>query len=207
MSARRYRAVALALVVPLGAGVAAFLLTSPSSGRSGPTVRGSQPPPGILAPGFTLTDALTGRTVRMRDVRGRAVALTFLDTACTDLCPLIAPIIANGVKRLDLDERTQVVALAITVNPAVDTPARVRAFLRRHDAAGTLHYLLGTIAQLTSVWNAYYVTAAVFTGDDDVHSAPVRVYDRRGEWISSLHQGTDLTPANLAHDLRAALQS
>jgi hypothetical protein len=37
-----------------------------------------------------------------------------------------------------------------------------------------------------------------------MHSAPVRVYDGRGRWRSTLHPGVDLTPANLAHDLRLA---
>lgn len=39
----------------------------------------------------------------------------------------------------------------------------------------------------------------------DVHSADVRVFDRAGIWVSNLHVGLDLTPANLVHDLRVAL--
>jgi hypothetical protein len=37
-----------------------------------------------------------------------------------------------------------------------------------------------------------------------MHSAPVRVYDAEGRWRSTLNAGVDLTPANLAHDLRLA---
>ena len=57
------------------------------------------------------------------------------------------------------------------------------------------------------VWHAFGVLPAVDTGNDDVHSADVRVFDRQGEWVSNLHAGVDLTPANLAHDIRLALAS
>jgi hypothetical protein len=33
----------------------------------------------------------------------------------------------------------------------------------------------------------------------------VRIYDRNGTWVTTLHPGADLTEANLAHDIRAAL--
>jgi hypothetical protein len=51
---------------------------------------------------------------------------------------------------------------------------------------------------------AFAVAASHDTGNSNMHSAPVRVYDRDGRWRSKLHSGVDLTPANLAHDLRAA---
>jgi hypothetical protein len=35
----------------------------------------------------------------------------------------------------------------------------------------------------------------------------VRIFDRRGIWVSTLHAGIDLTPANLVHDIRAALRT
>jgi hypothetical protein len=32
----------------------------------------------------------------------------------------------------------------------------------------------------------------------------VRIYDRDGEWVATQHAGADLSPQNLAHDLRLA---
>jgi copper oxidase (laccase) domain-containing protein len=40
-----------------------------------------------------------------------------------------------------------------------------------------------------------------------VHSAPVRIYDRRGRWVSTLHAGVESTATNLVHDLRQASQA
>jgi hypothetical protein len=49
------------------------------------------------------------------------------------------------------------------------------------------------------------VLAVAPGGNANVHSAPVRIYDPRGTWVSTLAAGVDLTPANLAHDVRSAL--
>ena len=56
------------------------------------------------------------------------------------------------------------------------------------------------------VWKAFAVLPAVDTGNADVHSADVRVFNRNGIWVSTLHAGLDLTPGNLIHDIRLALK-
>ena len=43
------------------------------------------------------------------------------------------------------------------------------------------------------------------SGEDTLHSAPVRIYDRDGVWVAMLHAGVDLSENNLLHDIRAAL--
>lgn len=54
--------------------------------------------------------------------------------------------------------------------------------------------------------NARYAFAALLVVAADMHSAPVRIYDRDGLWVSTLHARADLTPENLAHDIEAALR-
>ncbi|MDQ3876448.1 MAG: hypothetical protein M3322_13050, partial [Actinomycetota bacterium] len=78
-------------------------------------------------------------------------------------------------------------------------------FLRRHRAESALGYLVGPPGALRTVWDSFQVVPSVESGDDDIHSAPVRIYDPDGVWVSTLHPGVDLTPENLAHDLRRAL--
>ena len=53
---------------------------------------------------------------------------------------------------------------------------------------------------------AFHIVAAAETGSADIHSADVRLYDGSGEWVSTLHLPPDLTPENLAHDIRRALR-
>jgi cytochrome oxidase Cu insertion factor (SCO1/SenC/PrrC family) len=167
--------------------------------------RGSEPPPGIFAPDFTLT-SYRGNVVRMQSLRGKVVLVTFLDTDCKTKCPLIASAVGDGLRLLSSSDRRRVVPLALTVNPPSDTPASIRRFLRERKALG-LDFLLGTTKQMRPVWRAFHVLSAAETGNADIHSADVRVYDRAGEWVSTMHLPPDLTPKNLAHDIRVALHA
>jgi protein SCO1/2 len=168
--------------------------------------RGSQPPVRLELPAFSLRDA-DGQRVASDDLSGQAVLVTFLDSKCMDACPVIGEQIREGLARLDDTERRDTTAIAISVQPEDDTPAAVRAFLRRHRIERTLRYLIGSEAELRPVWRAFQVLPALDTGSSDIHSAPVRVFDRDGIWVSTLSAGADLTPENLAHDVRSALET
>lgn len=172
----------------------------------GDSYRGSVPPAGISAPDFALRD-VEGELVRMDDLSGRVVLVTFLDAQCQDACPLIASRLADGLGRLTDEERAEVVALGISVDPDEDTPAAVRAFLARHGAEDALRYLVAPERELRSMWEDFQISASADTGIDDLHSAPVRIFDRDGVWVTTLHAGADLTPQNLVHDVRLALES
>jgi protein SCO1 len=162
--------------------------------------RGSRPPDGITLPAFRLRDQ-DGRMVSSQELRGKAVAVTFLDSRCTEACPIIAAQIGQALRTLG-DSRAE--AVAITVDPVGDTPKRIDVFLRRYRAQHELRYLDGSLAELRPVWKAFFVLPAADTGSPNIHSAPVRIYDTEGRWRSTLSSGADLTTANLAHDLREA---
>jgi cytochrome oxidase Cu insertion factor (SCO1/SenC/PrrC family) len=179
--------------------------TRPVGPESG-SLRGSIPPGDIRLPAFAL-DEWHGHRVDSRTLRGKVVLVTFLETKCKEACPIIADQIGMGLARLSASERRRVYALAISTHPGDDTPASVREFLRVHRVLGELHYLIGAEARLRPVWRSFSILAAFDSGDADTHSAPVRIFDRSGKWVSTLHPGVDLTPANLAHDVRLALRS
>ncbi len=195
--------IAVALVV-------AVLVAAPGGDRqpaSGPPpgpYRGSEPPGQLAASDFRLR-SYRGRIVSLRAQRGKVVLLSFVDTKCTEKCPIVTSVIAQAYRLLRPDERRQVVPLLISVEPHADTPAHVRRFLARRHALA-LDYLIGTVRRLRPVWKAYGIVAAVDTGNADIHSSDVRVIDRRGIWVATQHAGVDLTPSNLAHDALEALK-
>jgi protein SCO1/2 len=191
-------ALALAFAVPL------VVLLVRDSASSAEGFHGSEPPGSIAAPDFAL-QSYTGEVVRMRDLRDKAVAITFLDSQCEEACPIIAREIGRAVDLLRPGERRDVVAVAITTDPDEDTPRSVRAFLRKHRAEGKLDYLIGPERELRRVWKGFQILPSVETGNDEMHSAPVRIFDTEGVWVATLHSGADLSPENLAHDLRLAL--
>jgi cytochrome oxidase Cu insertion factor (SCO1/SenC/PrrC family) len=133
------------------------------------------------------------------------VLLTLLDSQCAEACPILASVIARTVDRLTGAERRHLRALAVTADPAEDTPGSVRRFLATRRAEGRLDYLLGELHQLRPLWEALQVLPSLDTGRDAVHSAPLRIYSRDGVWVATLHAGVDLSEKNLLHDIRYAL--
>ena len=182
---------------------AAVFLALASEGEGG-GYRGSQPPARIVLPEFALPDH-TGAQVSSASLRGRAVLVTFLDSQCDESCPLIASQVSRAVDRLRPRERSDVARIAISTDPAEDTPAAVRGFLARNGAVGKLRYLVAPERRLRPVWEDFQIASSLDSGMDTLHSAPVRIFDREGVWVSTLHPGADLTTENLVHDLRAAL--
>ena len=150
-------------------------------------------PPGIPPARFALRDQ-DGRTVRLADFRGRPVILTFMYSTCRDTCPLTAQQIRIALNDLGHD----VPALAISVDPANDTPLNARRFLAKQGLTGRMRFLLGSRGQLAPVWKAYGIRPQGKAFD---HSAYVVLVDRRGRqrvgWPVS-----ELTPEGLAHDLK-----
>jgi cytochrome oxidase Cu insertion factor (SCO1/SenC/PrrC family) len=203
---------ATAVLLSVLAGVIVYpLLTggTPSprlaSGPPPGAYKGSEPPKGIRMPQFELHDYM-GRVIRSDELLGKVTLVTFLDTDCTTKCPIIAAQIGDGLRLLTNRERRGVVPLAISVNPATDTRRSVRTFLDRRQAE-QLVFLLGSARELRPVWRDFHILSAAESGDADVHSADVRIFDRQAVWVSTQHAGIDLTPRNLAHDLRIALDA
>ncbi len=152
---------------------------------------------------FTLTDQ-HGRRVSLRDFRGRVAILAFLYTTSRTTAPLIAQQIRGALDELEPQARSggqPVPALAVSVDAAADTPARVRAFLQKNSLTGRLEYLTGTPAQLRAVWHAYAVVPASAGALAYERSAFVVLIDRRGAQRVEFPL-EELTPEALAHDIR-----
>jgi protein SCO1 len=201
----RPRFLVFALAVLVGFGVALAVIAIARS-RAHDNFRGSSPPSGISLPDFALPDH-SGEFVRSRNLLGAVVLVTFLDSQCEESCPIIASQVAAGLDRLTPEEQTDVVAIAISTDPQEDTAESVRAFLRHSRAERKLRYLVASESRLRPVWRRFGILSSAETGVDELHSAPVRIYGREGEWLATLHASADLTPANVAHDVRVALGS
>jgi cytochrome oxidase Cu insertion factor (SCO1/SenC/PrrC family) len=193
---------AVAVLLVASVAVAATLVLSRVSSET-EAYRGSPPPKGISLAPFALR-SFRGPAVSDSSLRGKVVALTFLESKCREACPVIAFQMARGIEQLPAAERADVRAVAISTHPEDDTAASVRSFLGKQRALEELDYLIGSEPELRPVWRRFNILSALDSGDANTHSASVHIYDREGVWVSTLHPGVDLTPANLAHDLTLA---
>ncbi len=169
---------------------------------------------GIPAPDFALTDQ-EGRTVRLSALPGRPVVVTFLFTACPDVCPLTAEKLRRVVERLGADA-SRVSLLAVSVDPEHDDAAAARAFVERHGLGDRLQFLLGSRGDLEPVWAAYYVAvgpapdadaaaraAGAYAARTAFHTDALFVVDRQGRERSLLR--SDFEPDALAATLKRLL--
>jgi protein SCO1/2 len=173
--------------------IALILLTGGTASRNDDHGFAGALRPDIPPQDFRLRDQ-DGRDVALSDYRGRVVILTFLYTTCRDTCPVMAQQIRGALD----DLAKPVPALAVSVDPAGDTPRRAKAFLLRQHLTGRMRYLLGSAGDLERVWRAYGIQPQ--TGGRD-HSAYVVLIDSRGRQRIGFPAG-QLTPEGLAHDVR-----
>jgi protein SCO1/2 len=153
---------------------------------------GALRPPQVPPMDFALRDQ-DGHLASLRAYRGRPVILTFLYSTCQNTCPLIADQIRGALDDLGRD----VPALAVSVDPAHDTPDTAKHFLLRHSVYGRLRFLLGTRARLAPIWRAYGIRPQSRAYE---HSAYVLVIGKDGRQRVGFPV-SELTPEGLAHDV------
>jgi protein SCO1/2 len=194
MPARVRIALVVTAVLALAATALATILVRGDRGVSDAAGFAGAQRPAIPPQDFRLRDQ-DGQTVSLHDFRGRVVVLTFMYTTCRDTCPLTATQIRGALDDLGHD----VPALAVSVDPADDTPERARQFLFKRGLAGDrMRFLLGTRAQLAPIWKAYGIRPQGKAFD---HSAYVLLIDRHGRQRVGFPV-EQLTPEALAHDIR-----
>jgi protein SCO1 len=149
-------------------------------------------PPGAAAPDFALRDQ-DGETATMEEYRGRPVAVTFVYSTCEDTCPAMVDQVRGALD----DTGSDMPLLAVSVDPANDTPARARRFLNERRMTGRARFLLGSESELAPVWKGYGVQPQ--EGELD-HTANVVLVDAQGrQRVGFPHD--QLTPESLAHDI------
>lgn len=154
------------------------------------------------APDFALVDGPSGETVSLSALRGRVVVLTFLYTACPDTCPLTAEKLRDARAAVGA-AASELQLVAVSVDPARDTPEATREFLRAHRVEGAMRYLVGDRAALARVWAAYGIAAGP-TADLIAHNDAIYLIDKQGRQRALLHSDVEV-PA-LADSLRILLR-
>jgi protein SCO1/2 len=187
---------AIALVVVAVAAFGAVALAASDSSEdaaSGDRFAGATLPAALRAPELGLRDE-EGEVIRMADLRGRPAIVTFLYSNCEDSCPAQAQQVKGALNELGSD----LPALAISVDPANDTPDSARAFLSKQRMTGRMRFVLGTRRELRRVWRGYAVEPQL---DDLDHTARIVLVDGNGVQRVGYPLG-EVTPERLAHDLR-----
>lgn len=132
-----------------------------SSRQSLTTLMSLSPLPVRVAPNFTLVDQ-AGKSVSLSQFYGKTVLLAFMDSRCTEVCPVEAQEFLRAEKDLGRRARS-VVFIGVNVNPHANSVADVQQFTTQHglSALKNWYFLTGSLAKLIPVWRAYGIEVIV----------------------------------------------
>lgn len=174
-----------------------------STGEAGASVarfKGGDAVPAKAAPPIRLTD-YRNRPVNLAGLKGRPVLVAFLYTHCHDLCPLVASKVHAAFSMLGRHERRPIV-LAVSVDPARDTPASATKFNREHRTTGEIDWLLGSRAELAKVWKAWKIAPERRGNDPEVIEHSADIYGIGADGRIHVLYPPNFNPALLAGDVR-----
>jgi protein SCO1 len=164
------------------AGLASW--TSPSWSHDG-QVHGAHAP-AAPAPSATvnLADVVLldqhARRMRLADAGGdKVVAVTFVYTNCADTCPMVSHTFSQVQEKLGKLMDSRVRLLSLTIDPARDTPERLKAYSANFNAGPGWLWLTGQAGAVTSALTGF----GVHIRNVENHPSLVVVGDpRTGRW-------------------------
>jgi protein SCO1 len=149
-----------------------------------------------------LTDQ-TGRALKLKtDVMAeRIVVLDFVYTTCTTVCPVLTALLANVQNQLDDGARSEVRLVSISVDPARDTPARLKEYADRRGVKPGWFWLTGPTGRINEVLKGF----GAYTPSFEDHPPLVLVGDARsGQWTRFYGFADPKAVLAKVHELRAA---
>lgn len=156
---------------------------------------------------FSLLDG-KGKSVHLRDFRGKVVALVFGYTHCPDVCPTNLLAYADAINQLG-EKGKQVQVLFITLDPLRDTPQ----VMAEYAPAFNQNFIGLTVDKsrlqaLNSVINQYKIAVHKATGSSAKdyqldHSTGTFLLDKQGHTV--VYEPHSQTGTQLAHDMKQLL--
>jgi len=116
-------------------------------------------------------------------IRGLADrALSFIYTDCNTACPVVLSIFSKLQSRLGEKQAQDVRMVSLSINPTMDTPARLKTYAEHFAAKPAWIWLTGKKGQVDALLNAL----GVYSTDRTNHASAILVGDPiRGDF--SLH--------------------
>jgi protein SCO1/2 len=157
------------------------------------------------APAFALMSQ-DKRPVNLIGLRGKIVVVTFLFTACPDICPVLTQKLVEVQNALGPEFGAKVAFVAITLDPEHDTPEVLKGYAQAFEAdlAGW-SFLTGPVAVVRDVVKRYGVFAAKNSEGFVDHNLVTSIVDARGV-LRVQYLGMRFDPDEFRRDLLSLVQ-
>lgn len=157
---------------------------------------------GSPAPDISMTDQ-TGQTVSLSalEQQGKVIVLEFMDSHCTDICPIISQEFKVAYQQLGPDA-SKVAFVAVNVNPYHNSVADVSGFTDEQglNQVPSWYFLTAAVPQLQQAWKAYGVAVQAPSANADIiHSDYLYFIDATGHQRYIASPTEDHTAAGTAY--------
>jgi len=149
-----------------------------------------------------------GHTVDLPDLHGKAVLITFVDTQCTDDCPIITRLFAGINNALAKDSATyaQSELITVSIDPVHDTPPILRKYGLKYmegNAEGFAHWQFvdltaANLKRLATSFSVIYMPS----GDDIIHTVEICLISPDGTLLHTW-DGDHWNPETIAKAVEA----
>lgn len=154
------------------------------------------------APAFDLVSQ-EGKRVRLHDLEGNIVLLSFIYTTCIDYCPFVTVDMLAVYGRLRKSGVRNLRLVFITTDPEVDSPEVLKAYAKRYRAESKdFLFLTGPPAPLRKLWGAYGVKVVKKARGLVEHTLLTLLIDDKGR-IRRRYQGGRVEPEAVLADVKA----
>lgn len=170
------------------------------------------PAPGQEVPDFTLINQ-SGKTIHLKDYRGKALLITFIYTRCplSDFCPKMSRNFAQINSELAKDPKAYASThlLSISFDPAYDTPGVLRSYGGAYTGQYTnekFQHWEFAAPKKDSLQDMEHFFNVGVTGDDPKtfnHSLSTILIDKNGK-IAAWYPGGDWNPSDVVTAMRKA---
>jgi len=156
----------------------------------------NEPPP------IRLTDQ-AGQPVDLAALRGKVVMLTAVYATCPHTCPIIMAEAKRVVAALSPNQRADLAVIAVTIDPAHDTPEVLARFADMHGLESPLwHLVTGEVSEVEQTLDRMGIARTRDPGTGVIdHANLLMLVDRGGRLAYSFTMGPKQEPW-----LRAALK-
>lgn len=154
------------------------------------------------APLFALTTQ-DRQPLKLGDLRGKVVAVTFIFTTCKDTCPVLTAKLVGVQRKLTQPDDADIAFAAISLTPKHDTPEVLKRYAQAHSADLTRwSFLTGDENQIRALAKQYGVYVKQKAADDVDHGFLTSLVDRSGT-IRVQYMGVRFAEQEMLADLRS----
>jgi protein SCO1/2 len=112
-------------------------------------------------------------------VKGKTVAVNFVFTTCTTVCPPLSAIFRKVQQELGEKVGKDVELISVSVDPTTDTPERLKGFAEKFKAGPGWTFVTGSRAEI----NRLLVALGAYTGDKVNHTPMILIgNEAAGRW-------------------------